>query len=322
MISFIASVEQTFLGLTHNPNFEFLYYSKTFIKCLECIHFGVEGWSPYDFSQLANLLVILRTLRFTQTSSLMTSVLVQMPCHLSPVLGVLVSVYYIYALLGLSIFRGTIQHPTNTSFMSNETYECGTYQQLNYWAINFDDFAASIYTLWSLMVLNNWHVIVKAFSDELGRWVHIYTLSWWLIVAVVLLTLTTAMIIESFLFARQMHARRADLLASRKRRRTNPCALAFVNALTRNRQDDVVHEDEEELMPAFEHPREHINSPPQPPTPPSPEDDGETVLVQPPPSAVVYSFAQMFGQNLTEPTNEEMLHHLHRHREIGALISS
>lgn len=78
-------------------------------------HVGEKGWSPYDFGQLANLLVILRTLRFTRTSAVMTSVLLQMPRHLAPVLGILVSIYYIYALLGLCLFRGVIQHPDNAT---------------------------------------------------------------------------------------------------------------------------------------------------------------------------------------------------------------
>ncbi|VDL96165.1 unnamed protein product [Schistocephalus solidus] len=136
------------------------------------------GWSPYDLGQLANLLIVLRALRFTQAFTrkpTIVTTLLQLPKHLAPVLGIFLSFYYIYALLGLNLFHGAIRYeemlhaPNYTSERAMLTFECGTYQQLNYWSLNFDDFAASVFVLWSLMVTNNWHVIVRAFSDQLGR---------------------------------------------------------------------------------------------------------------------------------------------------------
>ncbi|CDS39492.1 two pore calcium channel protein 2 [Echinococcus multilocularis] len=280
---------------------------------------GPEHWSPYDFGQLANLLVILRTLRFMQISNLMTSMLFQMPHHLAPVLGVLISFYYVYALLGFSLFHGTIEHPTNGSTDSNETYVCGTYQQLNYWSINFDDFAASIFTLWSLMVLNNWHVIVRAFTDKIGRWVHIYMVSWWLIASVILLTLITAMIIESFLFARQLHTRQADLLQLRERHRTNAPRLAAVSGsrfCNGNRCGRLIDDDGmEELLPSAELSADHNSSSA------AVAAETEDILITSPSNTVAFSFAQMFSGGFEEPTNEELVRHLERYAELGGLVS-
>ncbi|EUB61531.1 Enoyl-CoA hydratase [Echinococcus granulosus] len=265
---------------------------------------GSEHWSPYDFGQLANLLVILHTLRFMQISNLMTSMLFKMPHHLAPVLGVLISFYYVYALLGFSLFHGTIEHPTNGSTDSNETYVCGTYQQLNYWSINFDDFAASIFTLWSLMVLNNWHVIVRAFTDKIGRWVHIYMVSWWFIASVILLTLITAMIIESFLFARQLHTRQADLLQLRERRRTNAPRLAAVSGsrfCNDNHCGRLIDDDGmEELLPSAELSADHNSSSA------AAAAETEDILITSPSNTVAFSFAQMFSGGFEEPTNEEL----------------
>ena len=55
----------------------------------------------------------------------MTSVFFQVPRHLAPVLGVLVAFYYVYALLGLTLFHGVIEHPSNGSskWVSN-SYNC------------------------------------------------------------------------------------------------------------------------------------------------------------------------------------------------------
>ncbi|VDM16347.1 unnamed protein product [Hydatigera taeniaeformis] len=355
---------------------------------------GPEKWSPYDFGQLANLLVILRTLRFMQISNLMTSVLFQMPHHLAPVLGVLISFYYVYALLGFTLFHGTVERPANGSAASNETYACGTYQQLNYWSINFDDFAASIFTLWSLMVLNNWHVIVQAFTDKIGRWVHVYMLSWWLIASVILLTLITAMIIEedeggtkafysgkqvsqltlqcaskrsdsmractvhcvffcpfyfmivlslstwffsylsllqcilqSFLFARQLHTHQADLLQCPERRRIYACRSTTAgrsqcHAVGDDRRRLIDDSGAEELSPAFELSVSHDGSSRRRTSATAATAGSEGASTTSPSATVVLNFTQMFGGGFEEPTNEELVRHLQCHAELSGLVSS
>jgi len=41
----------------------------------------------------------------------------------------------------MELFEGKIVAPSNTTGESE--YSCGTYEQLGYWANNFDDFAVS-----------------------------------------------------------------------------------------------------------------------------------------------------------------------------------
>lgn len=60
---------------------------------------------------------------------------------LRPIFGILASLYYIYGLFGMQLFANKIlinsfSHLNRTS---PELY-CGTYEQLNYWPINFNDF--------------------------------------------------------------------------------------------------------------------------------------------------------------------------------------
>ncbi|TNN10824.1 Two pore calcium channel protein, partial [Schistosoma japonicum] len=90
-----------------------------------------------------------------------------------------------------------------------EIYECGTYQELQYWSINFNDFAASLVLLWDLMVVNNWQIIVIAYTQAVNRWVHVYMISWWLFVVVGILSLTTAFIIESFLHRHDLQPKKS-----------------------------------------------------------------------------------------------------------------
>ncbi|KER28182.1 hypothetical protein T265_04939 [Opisthorchis viverrini] len=175
----------------------------------------LENFPLWDIVNLTNILLLMRALRLVNMfvwTSLVTSVLKDLPRNLAPVLGILLSVYYVYALLGMSLFHGVIVYNANSS--STENLQCGTYQQLQYWSINFDDFAASIVLLWDLMVVNNWHVIVTAYQQTLNNWVHLYMISWWLIAPVGLLSLVTAFVIESFLHRRDLYFK-ALALASR-----------------------------------------------------------------------------------------------------------
>lgn len=51
-------------------------------------------------------------------------------------------IFYTYALIGIEIFHDAIPVPKNGS--APVPYVCGTYEQLDYWANNFNDFAVSI----------------------------------------------------------------------------------------------------------------------------------------------------------------------------------
>ncbi|KAA3671424.1 two pore calcium channel protein 2 [Paragonimus westermani] len=178
------------------------------IADLNCQPVVFADFTMWDLVRLTNILLLTRAIRvvhlFTWTE-LVAGVLKRLPRNLAPVLGILVSTYYIYALLGMNLFRGAIVFNPNVT--RTEGFECGSYQQMNYWAINFDDFAASIFLLWCLMIVNNWHVIVDAYQRALSRWVHVYMISWWIITVVGLLSLVTAFVIETFVHRRDLYAK-------------------------------------------------------------------------------------------------------------------
>nr|CDS27398.2 two pore calcium channel protein 2 [Hymenolepis microstoma] len=280
-------------------------------------------WSPYNIGQVANVCVILRTVRFLQNSKLMKAILLKMPQHLAPVLGILTCLYYVYALIGLTAFHGAIEPPSDNS---NFTYLCGSYQELNYWSINFDDFAASLFTLWSLMVINNWHVIVRAFTEKRGRAVHFYMLSWWLIAVVIMATLITAMIIESFLFARQ------QCLDESSSKNYHPNSGGVTSALRLRRRDNNSNYHDTELLVDIDV-GEELNQVNQS-TIQQEAATGVEIITggqrqnlaalssSSHHSSVTFSLAQILGGSFTEPTNEDLEGHLSRHCEIGPLINS
>ncbi|KAI4882750.1 hypothetical protein NFI96_030580, partial [Prochilodus magdalenae] len=108
--------------------------------------------SLWEMVRLVNLLIVFRFLRIIPEIKLMAlvaSTLVDLVKNLRAFAGILVVVYYVYAVIGIWLFHGAIPPPVTPSEFnsstenstSNFTMECGSYEQLEYWPNNFDDFA-------------------------------------------------------------------------------------------------------------------------------------------------------------------------------------
>ncbi|XP_018619481.1 two pore channel protein 2 isoform X2 [Scleropages formosus] len=109
---------------------------------------GPGMMSLFEMVRLLNLLIVFRFLRIIPEIKLMAlvaSTLVDLVKNLRAFAGILVVVYYVFAILGIWLFQGSIPAPSNVSAIvngtSNSTTRCGTYEQLGYWPNNFDDFA-------------------------------------------------------------------------------------------------------------------------------------------------------------------------------------
>nr|XP_034332131.1 two pore calcium channel protein 2 isoform X2 [Crassostrea gigas] len=154
----------------------------------------------WNFVRIINILILFRLLRIIPNIKAMTIVaatLVDLVRNLKAFAGILIVIYYSFAIVGIEIFHNAI---TNTP--SNSTglvFECGSYQQLEYWANNFDDFSAALVVLWDIMVVNNWSVFLKAYAKVKTEWSYLYFIIWWLFSVVIVMQLFTALIIENFI---------------------------------------------------------------------------------------------------------------------------
>ncbi|XP_078077115.1 two pore channel protein 2 isoform X2 [Mustelus asterias] len=184
------------------------------------IQYGLphQGWNPelhgllslWEIVRLANMLIVFRFLRIIPNIKLMalvaTSVL-DLIKNLRAFAGILVVAYYIFAIVGVVLFKDTIPAPQNSTNASldgsispeNLTLQCGTYEQLGYWPNNFNDFAAALVTLWDLMVVNNWQVFLDVFSRFASPWSKLYFVAWWLVSSVIWVNLFVALILENFI---------------------------------------------------------------------------------------------------------------------------
>ncbi|CAK6970452.1 two pore channel protein 2 [Scomber scombrus] len=168
--------------------------------------------SLWEMVRLVNMLIVFRFLRIIPDIKLMAlvaSTLLDLVKNLRAFAGILVVVYYVFAVFGIWLFEGAIKPPTQNSVISNTTMEnittnftveCGTYEQLGYWPNNFDDFAAAIILLYDVMIVNNWQAFMDAYSRYTTEWSKIYFVCWWLTSSVMWVNLFVALILENFIY--------------------------------------------------------------------------------------------------------------------------
>ncbi|KAM4596987.1 two pore channel protein 2 isoform 1-T1 [Fundulus diaphanus] len=165
--------------------------------------------SLWEMVRLVNMLIVFRFLRIIPDIKLMAlvaSTLLDLVKNLRAFAGVLVVVYYVFAVFGIWLFEGAIKPPPEMSVLSleniisNFSTVCGTYEQLGYWPNNFDDFAAAIILLYDVMIVNNWQAFMEAYSRYTSEWSKIYFVCWWLTSSVMWVNLFVALILENFIY--------------------------------------------------------------------------------------------------------------------------
>ncbi|TNM90521.1 hypothetical protein fugu_002810 [Takifugu bimaculatus] len=114
-----------------------------FEMCVKIFALGLRGYLSYRSNIFDGFLTLM---------ALVASTLLDLVKNLRAFAGILVVVYYVYAVFGIWLFEGVIKPPPEMLLLSNQTQEngtsnfsseCGTYEQLGYWPNNFDDFAVS-----------------------------------------------------------------------------------------------------------------------------------------------------------------------------------
>nr|XP_033784695.1 two pore calcium channel protein 2 isoform X2 [Geotrypetes seraphini] len=187
------------------------------ITTIALYRFPHPGWKPamlgllslWEMVRLVNMFVVFRFLRIIPNMKIMALVagtLVDLVKNLRAFAGILVVAYYTFAIIGIGLFKDAVIAPGNKSVplnvsSENITGQCGTFEQLNYWPNNFDDFAAALVTLWDVMVVNNWQVFLEAFSRYTSPWSKLYFVAWWLVSSVIWINLFVALILEVRMFS-------------------------------------------------------------------------------------------------------------------------
>lgn len=122
-------------------------------------------------------------------------------------LGVLMTVFYVFSILGGFIFGGTVDANLPQVLANDGVSTIYIYN-------NFNDFGSGIVTLFELMIVNNWQVIVEMFIDATGisavRWFFIF---FYFFSVTVALNIVVAFALDMFnSYSELLHQRRDEKL--------------------------------------------------------------------------------------------------------------
>lgn len=154
--------------------------------------------------RLMNIVIIFRLLRIVahvKSLRVLVNIIIDLFKNLSGFAGLMVIAYYMFAILGMELFRDVDGPSDKSEDGKSWSDQCGTYDNLSYYANNFQDFASSVVTLWDVMVVNNWFVFLEKFARDsaLGGWSQLYFIAWWLTAAIIGMNLFVSLVLDTFL---------------------------------------------------------------------------------------------------------------------------
>ncbi|XP_067137462.1 two pore calcium channel protein 1-like [Centruroides vittatus] len=192
-----------------------------------------SGWNIYDFfvtiAGLAGLIaeefdcpfvfvIILRPLRLLRLFKLkrryrdvLGTLFIILPRFLSVAL-VLVVVYYFFAIIGMELFSNYNMKNCciNSTVEQFYHYDNDSLSNGYYYLNNFSNFVASGVTLFELMVVNNWFIIMSGYAAVSTEWSRIYFMIFYIITMVVI-NIVIAFVLEAFLFRIQYKRMMGDM---------------------------------------------------------------------------------------------------------------
>jgi len=175
---------------------------------------------------------LLRLLRFTIANEVFDHFLRLLPAF-AGLIGALVVLFTLYAQMGVLLFGGKLNRTDwarTTSLVETPPL---------YVLCNFNDFGSAILTLFELLVVNNWHVImgsVVALTSEASR---IYFISWYVLAVAVFFNLVVALFLDGYLApdaAFEPESADVDTFSANAPRRGSVGSLLQIAAPARRRQ--------------------------------------------------------------------------------------
>ncbi|WAR19030.1 TPC1-like protein, partial [Mya arenaria] len=117
-------------------------------------------------------------------------------------------VFYCFAVIGMEVFSLKVHYlGYNNSAPTEEQLNCNNpalngsvYSANRYCSLNFNDVISSLVLLAALLIGNNWHVICDGFVQVTSIAARIYFMSFHLCVAVVVMNIVTAFILDMFMY--------------------------------------------------------------------------------------------------------------------------
>ncbi|XP_029613333.1 two pore calcium channel protein 2-like [Salmo trutta] len=163
--------------------------------------------SLWEMVRLVNILSVFHFHRHIplKLMALFASSMVDLVKSLRASSGILVVVYYVFAVLGVWLFKGSIIAPASNlsttpdprimTMTVNKTLHCGSDEQLGSRSNNFDDFASALVLLYNIM-MNNLNVFLDLYARYTTELSKLYFIAWWLTSSVMWVNLFIALILD------------------------------------------------------------------------------------------------------------------------------
>eukprot|EP00658_Telonema_sp_P-2_P029994 TRINITY_DN2272_c0_g1_i1.p1 TRINITY_DN2272_c0_g1~~TRINITY_DN2272_c0_g1_i1.p1 ORF type:complete len:905 (+),score=207.46 TRINITY_DN2272_c0_g1_i1:120-2834(+) len=109
---------------------------------------------------------------------------------------VLLSIMFLFGSVGIQIFGGKIN--TDPESQYSRMLSGTDFADAQYWANNFNDLGSAMVTLFSLIVVNNWFVIVDGMVAVTSAWSKVYFIAFWVIGVVFFFNVVIGFVLDVF----------------------------------------------------------------------------------------------------------------------------
>ncbi|XP_078256401.1 two pore segment channel 3 [Rhinoraja longicauda] len=171
---------------------------------------ALKSSGGYSSQQILDIVFILRVLRliriidsFHRFRVLLNTLVNLIPTMLTYA-GLLVVVYYIFAVVGMEAFKGKIHfYGVNSSspaavYCGNPALKGSQFAALRYCRNNFNNLPSAIVLLIELTVVNQWHVLATGFVKVTHLTARIFFVVFHIVVVIILINIFIAFVLEAF----------------------------------------------------------------------------------------------------------------------------
>ncbi|KAG8444087.1 hypothetical protein GDO86_009319 [Hymenochirus boettgeri] len=174
------------------------------------VNTGMKSVIQYSSQQVLDIVFILRVLRLIriidsiQRFRVIMNTLINILPTMLTFCGLLLAIYYVFAIVGMEAFNGKIRF-----FPENSTdpfaAECGTpaltdsaFAKSKYCKNNFNHFGSAFIVLVELTVVNQWHVMATGFSLVTHPAAKLYFIAFHVVIVIMIINIFVAFILEAF----------------------------------------------------------------------------------------------------------------------------
>ncbi|XP_068444778.1 two pore segment channel 3 [Clinocottus analis] len=174
------------------------------------VNSAMSSSQNYTSRQILDIVFILRVLRLIRVvdSIKRFRTIINTLIRIGPAIltfgQLIIVVYYIFAMVGMELFKGKIRFFEDDSSDPTKAY-CGNallkgtaFAQLNYCKNNFNNVVSSFILLVELTVVNQWHVLSSGFAAVTHGSARLFFILFHIIVVIVIINIFVAFVLEAF----------------------------------------------------------------------------------------------------------------------------